>query len=107
MKVRNFVIRYKDTHASLIPISKRTTVFSLDLETDYASGQTNALESMSLLLAFLCEHKVPLTVFVEGSLFYSHSHLIKKIADLGADVQLHCNDHQIRGRYPKVDGKFS
>jgi peptidoglycan/xylan/chitin deacetylase (PgdA/CDA1 family) len=91
------LISVKDTGAIPILIPYPTAVLSLDLESDYASGQTEALKNLGILVKFLQDQQVGVTVFVEGTILESHSSVILDLAKFGADLQLHCRNHRVDG----------
>jgi len=77
-----------------------TALLSIDVETDYGTGRTDALLQVERLLAVLAEHRVPLTAFVEGQLFEQQPGLCSLLVDHGVDVQLHVYDHATTGDSP-------
>jgi hypothetical protein len=73
---------------------------SLDLETDYGSGRSEALNQIDRVVDLLAELHVPWTAFVEGHFFESRPRLVRRLCDAQVDVQLHCYDHGQPGDTP-------
>lgn len=68
-------------------------LFSLDTETDYGTGRTEALGQLDRFADLMAELEVPWTAFVEGQFFERRRPLCRGLAARGVDVQLHCYDH--------------
>ena len=76
---------------------KKTAVLSIDVEHDYNGDRTDALDRLPDLLDAVRRIRLPLTAFVEGRLFTGRPDLCARLAESGADVQLHCYDHRDPG----------
>ena len=76
---------------------KKMAVLSIDVEHDYNGDHTDALERLPDLLDAVRQARLPLTAFVEGRLFESRPDLCGRLAEAGADLQLHCYDHREPG----------
>lgn len=76
---------------------RKIAVLSIDVEHDYNGSGTEALERLPDLLAAARRANLPLTAFVEGRLFAERPHLCARLAESGADLQLHCYDHREAG----------
>ncbi len=89
-------------HVRVVPhtLSSRVALLSMDLETDYGTGRSDALDQLAWFLDVLDELELPLTVFVEGQLFERRPHLCALLAGRGVDVQLHVYDHATTGDSP-------
>jgi len=89
-------------HVAVRPchLQSRTALLSIDVETDYGTGRTDALDQLVRLLDFLATHRLPLTAFVEGQLFERRPDLCALLVDRGVDVQLHVYDHATTGDTP-------
>lgn len=81
-------------------LPSRVALLSMDLETDYGTGRTDALDQLARFLDVLDELELPLTAFVEGQLFERRPHLCALLAGRGVDVQLHVYDHATTGDSP-------
>ncbi|MFC1983980.1 polysaccharide deacetylase family protein [Chloroflexota bacterium] len=70
---------------------------TLDVEQDYGDlleiPSYEGLEHISELVNFFKERGVPLTCFVQGSLFETHSDKIKQLVELDAEFELHSYSH--------------
>jgi hypothetical protein len=89
----------------LVRIEPRTlgeniATFSLDVETDYATGRDEALSQIERFIDLMAELRVPWTAFVEGRFFETRRPLCRLLLDRGVDVQLHCYDHAEPGDTP-------
>jgi peptidoglycan/xylan/chitin deacetylase (PgdA/CDA1 family) len=82
-------------HASPKPcdIDRRIALFSLDVETDYGTGRTEALAHLDRFADLMADLGVPWTAFVEGHLFAACRGVCRLLRERCADVQLHCFDH--------------
>lgn len=76
---------------------KKMAVLSIDVEHDYNGDHTDALDRLPDLLDAVRHARLPLTAFVEGRLFESRPDLCDRLAEAGADLQLHCYDHREPG----------
>jgi peptidoglycan/xylan/chitin deacetylase (PgdA/CDA1 family) len=81
-------------------VPSRTAVFSLDTETDYGTGRSEALSHIDRFADLMDELSVPWTAFIEGQFFETRRDLCRRLHDRGADVQLHCRDHAQPGDTP-------
>jgi hypothetical protein len=91
------MIGYRETRARELPVKGPLAIFSLDLETDYASGHRRGLRGVASLMAVLAMHRVVPTIFVEGTILVHEPELVRALDQSGADIQLHCRDHQVAG----------
>lgn len=78
-------------------LDERVATFSIDIETDYGTGRTEALSQTDRFLDLVAALDVPLTAFVEGQFFENRRELCRLLLDRGVDVQLHCFDHSLPG----------
>lgn len=76
---------------------EKIAVLSIDVEHDYDGGRTDALDRLPALLDVVRRAGLPLTAFVEGRLFTDRPDLCARLAESGADLQLHCYDHRRPG----------
>ncbi len=80
---------------------------TLDLEQDYGDlldkPSYEGLEHIPELVSFLREKNIPLTCFVQGSLFETHSTQIKALSALDIEFELHSYSHR---RPKEVDTKL-
>ena len=83
----------------------KISVLSIDVEHDYNGPRTDALERLPDLLDVLRRARLPVTAFVEGRLFTERPDLCARLAEAGADVQLHCWDHRAPGDTPDSLGR--
>lgn len=81
-------------------LPSRTAVFSLDTETDYGTGRSEALSQIARFADLMDELHVPWTAFIEGQFFETRRELCRELHARGADVQLHCYDHARPGDTP-------
>ncbi|HYN07807.1 MAG TPA: polysaccharide deacetylase family protein [Vicinamibacterales bacterium] len=81
-------------------LSSRVALFSLDTETDYGTGRSEALSQIERFADLLDELQVPWTAFVEGQFFETRRELCGGLRDRGVDLQLHCYDHARPGDTP-------
>src|SRR5262245_23414517 len=88
-----------EVEPKLVP--SRTAVFSLDTETDYGSGLSEALSQIDRFADLMDELSVPWTAFIEGQFFETRRDLCRRLHARGADVQLHCRDHAQPGDTPE------
>lgn len=76
---------------------KKIVCLTLDLEQDYGDLldelSYDGLEHIPTLVDFLKERKIPLTCFVQGSLFETHPDRINQLAQLDAEFELHSYSH--------------
>jgi len=91
------MIGYHETGAREMPVKGPLAIFSLDLETDYASGHRSGLRGVGPFMEILARHGVVPTIFVEGTILAHEPDLVLFLDQSGADVQLHCRDHQVAG----------
>lgn len=82
-------------------LDEPVATLSIDVETDYGTGRTQALSHLDRFLALTAELDVPLTAFVEGQFFENRRNVCKLLLDRGVDVQLHCHDHTRQGDTPE------
>jgi peptidoglycan/xylan/chitin deacetylase (PgdA/CDA1 family) len=75
-------------------------LFSVDIETDFGCGRTEALEQLPRVIDAFSELGVPWTAFVEGQFFETLTPLVRRLVGAGVDVQLHCYDHSQPGDTP-------
>ena len=75
----------------------KTAILTTDVEHDYNGNRTDALDRLPEVLAAVRAANVPLTAFVEGRLFRQRPDLCTRLAEFGADLQLHCHDHREPG----------
>lgn len=78
----------------------RAATFSVDIETDYGTGRTEALDQTMRFADLMSRLDVPWTAFVEGQLFRTRPALCRELAARGVDVQLHVYDHATPGDTP-------
>jgi hypothetical protein len=74
-------------------IDRPIALFSLDVETDYGTGRTEALSQLDRFADLMADLGVPWTAFVEGHLFAARPGVCRLLRDRCGDVQLHCFDH--------------
>jgi hypothetical protein len=74
-------------------VASRVATFSIDVETDFGSGRTEALSQLGRAIDLLAELAVPWTAFVEGHFYESRRDVIALLDSHGVDLQLHCYDH--------------
>jgi peptidoglycan/xylan/chitin deacetylase (PgdA/CDA1 family) len=89
-------------HVRVVPhaLASPVALLSMDVETDYGTGRTEALDELARFLDVLDELALPLTAFVEGQLFERRPRVCALLADRGVDVQLHVYDHSTSGDSP-------
>lgn len=89
-------------HVAITPrwLERPVALLSIDLETDYGTGRRDALSRLDRLLDLLAGRRLPLTAFVEGTLFEREPALCGRLLDRGVDVQLHVFDHSTPGDTP-------
>jgi hypothetical protein len=75
-------------------------LLSLDTETDYGCGRTEALDQLDRFTDLMAELGVPWTAFVEGRFFESRPALCRALDARGVDVQIHVHDHGTPGDTP-------
>ena len=83
-------------------LKQKTVLLSIDVETDYGSGRTEALSKLGRLLDLVGRLEIPLTAFVEGQFFETRRDICSILLSSGADVQLHCYDHGTEGDSPEL-----
>lgn len=71
----------------------RIALISLDVETDYGTGRTQALSQIQRFIDVMRDLNLAWTAFVEGQLFETQPALCRQLAEAGVDVQVHCYDH--------------
>ncbi len=81
-------------------LSRPVALFSLDTETDYGTGRTEALDQVDRFADLMAELEVPWTAFVEGQFFERRQALCRGLEARGVDVQVHCYDHADPGDTP-------
>lgn len=76
---------------------KKIVCLTLDVEQDYGDllnePSYDGLEHIPRLVNFLKERRIPLTCFVQGSLFETHPDRINQLAQLDAEFELHSYSH--------------
>jgi peptidoglycan/xylan/chitin deacetylase (PgdA/CDA1 family) len=82
-------------------LEARVALFSLDTETDYGTGRSEALSQIGRFADLLDELQVPWTAFVEGQFFERRRDLCRVLRDRGVDLALHCYDHARPGDTPE------
>jgi hypothetical protein len=80
----------------------KTASFSLDLETDFGTGRTEALSQLWRFVDLMAELDVPWTAFVEGQFFTHKRDIVGMLRARGVDLQLHCYDHSQPGDTPEA-----
>jgi len=87
----------KYTTVSLHNLGKKAACLTLDVEQDYGElldePSYEGLGYISDLVEFFKERDIPLTCFVQGSLFETHPAEIKKLFALDAEFELHAYSH--------------
>lgn len=83
-------------------LASRVALFSLDAETDFGTGRTEALDKIDRFADFMEESRVPWTAFVQGQFFESRRPLCRSLESRGVDLQLHCYDHGDPGDTPQT-----
>lgn len=78
-------------------LASKIAVLSIDVEYDYNGNGSEALDRLPDLLDAIRHADLPLTAFVEGRLFADRPDLCARLAEAGADLQLHCYDHSQPG----------
>ena len=77
--------------------NQKIACLTLDLEQDYGElldePSYEGLEHVTELVAFLREKAVPLTCFVQGSLFETHSDKVDQLAQLDVEFEVHSYSH--------------
>lgn len=75
----------------------KTICVTLDLERDYGEllkeSCYEGLAYLHTLISFLKKAHVPLTCFVQGSLFESHPREVSELANAGHELELHSYSH--------------
>jgi peptidoglycan/xylan/chitin deacetylase (PgdA/CDA1 family) len=74
-------------------LDAKVALLSLDAETDFGTGRTEALSGIDRLADLLAELGVPWTAFVEGRFYEERQDVCRLLRDRGADLQVHCYDH--------------
>ena len=89
---------------SVVPaqVERPTALFSIDVESDFGTGRSQALSRLGALLEHVNRLGVPLTAFVEARLFEWAKPLCRMLLDSQVDVQLHCFDHATPGDSPET-----
>lgn len=90
-------------HVAIEPrwLQQPVALLSIDVETDYGTGHTEALSRLPRLLDLLDRLGLPLTAFVEGQLFEREPASCALLVERGVDVQLHVYDHGTAGDTPE------
>lgn len=103
MPARARVPLVTSAHAAVRPCRLETpaALLSIDVETDFGTGRTDALDQLARFLECLARHRLPLTAFVEGQLFERRRDLCTLLVERGVDVQLHVYDHATTGDTPE------
>jgi len=88
--------------------NRNVACLTLDLEQDYGDlleePSYEGLEHIPELVSFFKEKDIPLTCFVQGSLFETHSAQIKQLSALDVEFELHSYSHPKPGKAdPKVE----
>jgi hypothetical protein len=82
-------------------LSSPVALFSLDTETDFGTGRTEALDQIDRFADLMGELDVPWTAFVEGRFFEDRPALCRGLEARGVDLQVHCHDHADPGDTPE------
>jgi hypothetical protein len=91
-----------EIHVEPRALDAKVAVFSLDLETDFGTGLTEAMSQLPRFVELMAELDVPWTAFVEGQLFEHRRDIIAMLRGAGVDLQLHCYDHGQPGDTPEA-----
>jgi Polysaccharide deacetylase len=83
-------------------LDAKIAAFSLDLETDFGTGRTQALSQLPQFVDLMADLDVPWTTFVEGQFFEHKRDIVGMLRDRGVDLQLHCYDHGQPGDTPEA-----
>ncbi|MFC2002741.1 polysaccharide deacetylase family protein [Chloroflexota bacterium] len=87
--------------------SRKIVCLTLDVEQDYGElldePSYEGLEHIPELVSFFKERNIPLTCFVQGSLFETHPAQIEELMTLDAEFELHSYSHPRPG---KTDFEF-
>ncbi|MBT9139236.1 MAG: Peptidoglycan deacetylase [Syntrophomonadaceae bacterium] len=88
--------------------NKKVACLTLDVEQDYGDLLEEpcyeGLEYIPELVNFFKEKGIPLTCFVQGSLFETHSDKIRQLAELNVEFELHSYSHPKPGQIdPQVE----
>ena len=83
-------------------LASPTALFSLDTETDFGTGRTEALGQLDRFADLMAELDVPWTAFVEGQFFEHRQELCRNLEARGVDIQVHCYDHADPGDTPEA-----
>ena len=86
-------------------LDRPVALFSLDVETDYGTGRTEALSQLDRFVDLMAGLEVPWTAFVEGQFFETRRDVCRLLRDAGVDVQVHCHDHTQPGDTPEALGR--
>jgi hypothetical protein len=78
-------------------LRENIAAFSLDLETDFGTGRTEALARLGEFVDLLAALDVPWTAFAEGHFFETRRDILTGLQQRGVDLQLHCYDHSQPG----------
>ena len=81
-------------------LGERVATLSIDVESDYGTGRTEALSQIGRFLDVTVDLDVPVTAFVEGQFFENRKDVCRLLVEGGVDVQLHCYDHALPGDTP-------
>jgi peptidoglycan/xylan/chitin deacetylase (PgdA/CDA1 family) len=90
-----------DVDVRPLHLASPTTLLSIDVETDYGTGRTEALAQIGRFLDAIDRLQIPATAFVEGQLFERHPAVCEQLVARGVDVQLHVYDHSTSGDTPQ------
>jgi len=79
-------------------LNKKIVIYSIDIETDYNGSQTESLKYIDKVLNIFNELKIPLSIFLEGSLIQNERSFLNNFKNNSLlDLNLHCYDHQTNG----------
>lgn len=82
-------------------LDRPVALFSVDVETDYGTGRTEALSRLDRFVDLMRVLDVPWTAFVEGQFFENRRETCALLRDAGVDIQVHCYDHTQPGDTPE------
>lgn len=82
-------------------LTSPAALLSIDIESDFGTGERDALNRLETFLDVVDNLAVPLTAFVEGQLFRRSPETWQLLVERGVDVQLHVYDHAATGDTPE------
>ena len=87
--------------------NKKIVCLTLDVEQDYGDlldePSYEAFSCIDVLIDFLKEKSIPLTCFVQGSLFETHPYVIEQLSTLDVEFEVHTYSHPKPG---EINHKF-